>query len=89
MVENGLIIAGSPDTVAERVASASKELKIGNFLAILHVGNMPDELTRRNITMFGEKVIPKIRGLWSDGNYEHKWWASGVQPRPAAGAMNQ
>jgi alkanesulfonate monooxygenase SsuD/methylene tetrahydromethanopterin reductase-like flavin-dependent oxidoreductase (luciferase family) len=89
MVENGLIIAGSPDTVAERVASASRDLKIGNFLAILHVGNMPDELTRHNITMFGEKVIPKVRGLWSDGNYEHKWWASGVQPRPAVEAMSQ
>src|SRR5260370_37884280 len=70
MVENGLIIAGSPDTVAERIATASRDLKIGNFLAILQVGNMPDELTRQNITMFGEKVIPKVRGICSDRGYE-------------------
>jgi alkanesulfonate monooxygenase SsuD/methylene tetrahydromethanopterin reductase-like flavin-dependent oxidoreductase (luciferase family) len=88
MVENGLIIAGSPDTVAERISSASKDLRIGNFLAILQLGNMPDELTRQNITLFGEKVIPKVRGLWSDHDYEHKWWPTGIQPRPTGGAIN-
>lgn len=81
MIENGLIIAGSPDTVAERIRSAAGELRIGNFLAILQLGNMPDDLTRENITLFGEKVIPKVRDLWDGGNYQHNWWPTGVKPR--------
>lgn len=87
MIEHGLIIAGSPDTVAERIRSASSELKIGNFLAILHVGDMPDELTRQNITLFGEKVIPKVRDLWSEDQYEHRWWPTGVNARNIEGAV--
>lgn len=85
MVENGLIVAGSPDTVADRVREASRDLRIGNFLAILHIGNMPDELTRQNVTLFGEKVIPKVRGLWDGNGYEHKWWPSGVEARATSG----
>ena len=89
IVDKGMIIAGGPDTVAERLRSACSELKIGNFIAILQIGDMSDELTRQNVTLFGEKVIPKVRDLWDGQGYEHKWWPTGVTDRvpvPAAGA---
>jgi hypothetical protein len=81
LVREGYIIAGGPDTVAERLRAACGELKVGNFLAILHIGNMPDELTKQNITLFGEQVIPKVRDLWDDGGYEHHWWPTGTGAR--------
>jgi hypothetical protein len=52
----------------------------------LHIGNMPDELTKQNITLFGEQVIPKVRDLWDGHSYEHNWWPTGVTTPDPAGA---
>ena len=72
MVENGYIVVGGPDTVREQLEAASKELNIGNLCAMLQFGNMNDELTRYNTQLFGEKVAPDLRGMFSD--WEHPFW---------------
>ena len=74
LVDNGFLIAGSPDTVADRLKFACKDLRVGNLIAMLHLGSMPNELTEKNLHLFAEQVIPKVRGLWDDGGYEHRWW---------------
>jgi alkanesulfonate monooxygenase SsuD/methylene tetrahydromethanopterin reductase-like flavin-dependent oxidoreductase (luciferase family) len=72
MVENGYVVIGGPDTVREQLEAASKELNIGNLCAMLQFGNMNDELTRYNTQLFGEKVAPDLRGMFSD--WEHPYW---------------
>ena len=46
---------------------------------------MPHELTKQNIPLFAEGVMPKISGLWADEGWEHKWWPQGArQDAPVA-----
>jgi alkanesulfonate monooxygenase SsuD/methylene tetrahydromethanopterin reductase-like flavin-dependent oxidoreductase (luciferase family) len=87
LVDTGMIIAGSPDTVADRLIDACKQLRVGNLIALLQIGSMPHELTKQNITLFAEGVMPKLRRLWTEEGYQHRWWPQGAEDlSPAAGA---
>jgi alkanesulfonate monooxygenase SsuD/methylene tetrahydromethanopterin reductase-like flavin-dependent oxidoreductase (luciferase family) len=79
LVDQGFIIAGSPDTVADRLIEAAKGLRIGNLIALLQIGSMTHELTNQNLTLFAEGVLPKIRHLWDDEGWEHRWWPQGAR----------
>jgi alkanesulfonate monooxygenase SsuD/methylene tetrahydromethanopterin reductase-like flavin-dependent oxidoreductase (luciferase family) len=79
LVDQGFIIAGSPDTVADRLIEAAKGLRIGNLIALLQIGSMTHELTKQNLTLFAEGVLPKIRHLWDDEGWEHRWWPQGAR----------
>lgn len=85
LVDQGFIIAGSPATVADRIIEAAKGLRVGNLIALLQIGSMPHELTNKNITLFAEEVIPRIRGLWADDGWEHRWWPQGARQDAPAG----
>jgi alkanesulfonate monooxygenase SsuD/methylene tetrahydromethanopterin reductase-like flavin-dependent oxidoreductase (luciferase family) len=76
MVEKGYVVIGGPDTVREKLEEAAKELRIGHMCAMLQFGNMSDELTRYNTKLFGEKVAPGLRSLFSE--YDDPWWPSGA-----------
>ena len=39
---------------------------------MLQFGNMSDELTRYNSELFGDKVAPALRGMFSES--EDHWW---------------
>lgn len=85
LVDTGMIIAGSPDTVADRLIDAAKQLRVGNLIALLQIGSMPHELTKQNITLFAEGVMPKLRKVWAEDGYEHQWWPQGAENQePAA-----
>jgi alkanesulfonate monooxygenase SsuD/methylene tetrahydromethanopterin reductase-like flavin-dependent oxidoreductase (luciferase family) len=77
-IEHGIIIAGSPDTVADRLAEAIKGLHIGHLMASLQIGSMPHELTLQNLTLFAEKVMPRLRGIWDAEGWADPWWPSGA-----------
>jgi alkanesulfonate monooxygenase SsuD/methylene tetrahydromethanopterin reductase-like flavin-dependent oxidoreductase (luciferase family) len=79
LVDNGFIIAGSPDTVADRLIEACRGLRVGNLIALLQIGSMGHELTKKNLTLFAEGVMPKIKGLWADEGWEHRWWPQGAR----------
>jgi alkanesulfonate monooxygenase SsuD/methylene tetrahydromethanopterin reductase-like flavin-dependent oxidoreductase (luciferase family) len=84
LIDNGFIIAGSPATVADRLIEAAKSLRFGNLHALLQIGSMPHALTEKNITLFAEEVIPRIRGVWEDEGWKHEWWPSGAADRTAS-----
>ena len=46
---------------------------------------MPHELTKKNITLFAEEVMPRIRRVWDDEGWTHKWWPSGAAVRAVTG----
>ena len=79
LVDNGFIIAGSPKTVADRLIEACKGLRVGNLIALLQIGSMGHELTKKNLTLFAEGVIPKIKHLWNEDGWEHRWWPQGAR----------
>jgi hypothetical protein len=42
---------------------------------------MPHELTKKNITLFAEEVMPRIRHVWDAEGWTHEWWPSGAANR--------
>lgn len=82
--EKGYIIAGTPDRVAQRIRELATELRVGQLIASLHMGNLSEEAAAENTSLFGSKVIPQLRDLWAD---EPDHWTPQVsQARVAANA---
>jgi alkanesulfonate monooxygenase SsuD/methylene tetrahydromethanopterin reductase-like flavin-dependent oxidoreductase (luciferase family) len=65
----GVVIVGSPETVRRKIAAAHRELGFENFIALLHFGTLPRDLTERNIRRFAAEVLPALRPL---GDKEYK-----------------
>lgn len=64
--ELGYIIAGTPERVEQRVRELATDLRIGQLITCMHVGNLPEEVVAMNNDLFGKNVIPKLRGLWAE-----------------------
>ncbi|WP_131104589.1 LLM class flavin-dependent oxidoreductase [Ornithinimicrobium sufpigmenti] len=80
--ELGYIIAGTPERVEQRVRELATDLRIGQLITCMHVGNLPEEVAMMNNELFGTQVIPKLRDLWSD--QEDRWTPKVSQERVAA-----
>ncbi len=80
IVDNGYVIIGSPDEVAEQLREVATNLNVGHLMLLLQYGNMSKELTRYNTRLFAEQVKPKIQGMFPE--WEDRWW-----PNPMARAQ--
>jgi alkanesulfonate monooxygenase SsuD/methylene tetrahydromethanopterin reductase-like flavin-dependent oxidoreductase (luciferase family) len=80
--ELGYIIAGTPDRVAQRVRELATDLRIGQLITCMHVGNLPEEVAAENNRLFGTEVMPQLRDLWADE--EDRWTPKVSQERVAA-----
>lgn len=61
MVSIGRIACGSPDTVAELITHWAQEAGTNRILVTLAHGDMPEWKAVKNMTMFAEQVIPRVR----------------------------
>jgi alkanesulfonate monooxygenase SsuD/methylene tetrahydromethanopterin reductase-like flavin-dependent oxidoreductase (luciferase family) len=77
-IEQGNIIAGSPEQVIEKIRELATSLNIGHLMLLLQFGNMSKELTMKNTRLFAEKVLPEVKDLWDD-EWEDNWW---INPLP-------
>jgi alkanesulfonate monooxygenase SsuD/methylene tetrahydromethanopterin reductase-like flavin-dependent oxidoreductase (luciferase family) len=59
--DSGLIVAGSPETVRQRLASYQQELGLGLLVGTFQFGTLPHDLTVRSTTLFAERVMPAFR----------------------------
>jgi len=80
LVDNGFVIAGSPDTVAEQMEYLATSLRVGTVFLLMHMGNMPDWKTRYSTQLFAEKVMPRLRNVWPDHDAE-QWWCKPMSSR--------
>jgi alkanesulfonate monooxygenase SsuD/methylene tetrahydromethanopterin reductase-like flavin-dependent oxidoreductase (luciferase family) len=89
LVDAGVVIVGSPETVRGQILEFCKEYGIGNLHAMLGFGSLPRELVMKNIRMFSEEVAPYLRELWNDTEHEHHWWPErlGGVPTPITAGM--
>ncbi|MCB1745770.1 MAG: LLM class flavin-dependent oxidoreductase [Gammaproteobacteria bacterium] len=71
MIDQGFIVAGSPDSVAEQMEKVARTLRLGHIVCLLHIGDMPNELCKASTDLFASKVIPQLRSVW--GEYEDRW----------------
>ncbi|MGR3574205.1 MAG: hypothetical protein ACU0CF_05630, partial [Sagittula sp.] len=72
----GFIVAGTPDTVRERIRDLAKDLRIGQLIGCLHMGDLDEETASMNTTLFARDVIPHLRDLWAD--YDDRWTPAGL-----------
>ena len=54
-------IVGSPETVRDKLTEYAKRLGVGNLLGLFQIGTLPADLTRKNMTLFAEQVMPALR----------------------------
>ena len=59
----GSLYAGSPETVARKIAATVKSLGLQRFEMKYSAGRMPHERLMRSIELFGTKVIPMVREI--------------------------
>ena len=76
-MEQGYILAGSPESVRQQLEEAAKALNVGHMMVLLQFGSMPPELVRKNTELFAREVLPHVRPLF--GEYEDHWW---IKPLP-------
>lgn len=82
--EKGYIVAGTPERVRQRLRELAIELRVGQLIPTLSMGNLPEEIAMKNTTLFGQQVIPYLRDLWAD--QEDRWTPKVSQERVAAAA---
>ena len=85
-VDRQIVIAGTADEVAEQIESLMVRSGAGHLMTMMQFGSMPHELTRQNIEAFAEGVIPRLRPVFEDTEWENHWWPERLRSgRVAAG----
>ena len=79
IVDNGYLIIGSPDQVAEQLREVVHDLHFGQLMLLLQFGNMSKHLSNYNTRLYAEKVMPLLADLWPE--WENHWW-----PKPMPNA---
>ncbi len=79
IVENGYVIIGTPDQVAEQLREVVQDLRFGHLMLLQQFGNMSKDLANYNTRLYAEQVKPQLADIWSD--WEDHWW-----PTPMASA---
>ncbi|MCS5566507.1 MAG: LLM class flavin-dependent oxidoreductase [Pseudomonadales bacterium] len=89
LIDDGYIIAGSPDTVANQMKELVTSLRVGNIFCLIHVGNMPQDKCMRSTKLFAEEVIPQLRDMWPEYEDDNRFWVSPIDHanRSAAAAI--
>jgi alkanesulfonate monooxygenase SsuD/methylene tetrahydromethanopterin reductase-like flavin-dependent oxidoreductase (luciferase family) len=72
ILERGYVIAGSPESIIDRLQEVADTLHVGHLMVLLHFGNMPQSTVRYNSELFAREVMPKLSGLFSD--WEDEYW---------------
>ena len=87
LIEGGHVIAGSPETVRQRMEDLAKGLHVGNIFCLMHVGDMPTEKCMYSTRLFAEKVMPKLRGMFPEWADDDRFWCHPLEKRVTAGSL--
>jgi probable LLM family oxidoreductase len=69
-IAQGSLYAGSPETVARKIARTVRALGATRFDLKYSNGTMPHEQLMRSIELYGTKVIPRVRELLAESALE-------------------
>lgn len=65
-IESGSVYAGSPDTVARKIAATIRDLGLHRFDMKYSSGTLPHAAMMNSITLYGTRVIPLVREMLAD-----------------------
>ena len=87
LTEGGHVIAGSPETVRQRMEELIKGLHVGNIFCLMHVGDMPAEKCMYSSKLFAEKVMPKLKGMFPEWESDERFWCHPLKRRATPGSL--
>jgi len=58
-----LQVWGTPDQVFEKLAEHQRRAESGALIGAFSYGGMPHDLAKQNITLFAERVLPRLKAL--------------------------
>ena len=61
LIDDGMAVVGSPDTVGEQLERCSDELGFGQIISLMGVGDMPHYRTVKSMELFATQVMPALR----------------------------
>ena len=61
VIEKGMFICGSPETVRSKLEEYHSQIGFGHLLTLLQFGTLPAELTRKNMELYANEVMPYLR----------------------------
>jgi alkanesulfonate monooxygenase SsuD/methylene tetrahydromethanopterin reductase-like flavin-dependent oxidoreductase (luciferase family) len=61
IIDNGMAVVGSPDTVGERFEALIDELGFGQIISLMGVGDMPHYRTVKSMELYATQVMPALR----------------------------
>ena len=82
LLDQGNVIAGTPDQVTEQLEHLIKSLRVGHLMLLNQFGSIPHELAMRNIELMATRVLPNLRHIW-EGEWEDHWWPKPLADRQA------
>jgi alkanesulfonate monooxygenase SsuD/methylene tetrahydromethanopterin reductase-like flavin-dependent oxidoreductase (luciferase family) len=56
----GYILAGSPDTVAQKLNQQMKQVGADQFMGMFHIGNLPHQKVIDSLELFHKEVMPQL-----------------------------
>ena len=63
LIDSGMFVCGSPDTVAATLEQRQADLGFGNLVGIQQFGTLPADLTANGLKLFANEVMPRVRHL--------------------------
>jgi alkanesulfonate monooxygenase SsuD/methylene tetrahydromethanopterin reductase-like flavin-dependent oxidoreductase (luciferase family) len=79
------VVCGSPETVANAIEGWVNDAGTARVICNLHLGDMPHWKTVKNLTLFAEEVIPRLRHVDIGGNGAGR--PVGLDPAAARGEV--
>jgi alkanesulfonate monooxygenase SsuD/methylene tetrahydromethanopterin reductase-like flavin-dependent oxidoreductase (luciferase family) len=67
VVDGQYAIVGSPETVTDLLTANLRRLGTGNLLGLFQLGTLPTELVRKNLALFADQVMPRLRAEFPEG----------------------
>ena len=61
LVDEGFVIAGSPESVREQLLEAQGTLGFGTLATLLQFGDMPNDRARASMELFAQDVMPALK----------------------------
>ena len=58
------------------------DLRVGQLIACLHMGDLPEEVAAENTRLIGHEVMPGLRDLWAD--QPDRWTPEATHQAPVA-----
>jgi alkanesulfonate monooxygenase SsuD/methylene tetrahydromethanopterin reductase-like flavin-dependent oxidoreductase (luciferase family) len=66
LMEKGMFLCGSPETVRQQIAEHHKAIGFGHLLTLLQFGTLPADLTRKNMELYAREVMPHVRSAGAE-----------------------